>query len=271
MSSDTQTLILSGQGYELAIAPEAEAQKAELLKHSALIVEVNDPDANQAALIQVKKLAAMRNAVEKSRNIVKAPVLQVGRDIDAKAKDFVAAIDAEEKRVSKLVATYAEAVERERQRIARELEAKRQAEEKARREAEAAAAKAAAEAAAAAAKAQEAEWEDDEETKRQAAEEAAKREAEAAAAKAAEEAAKSRPILDVVPAKASGVKFVHDFEVLEICHLAFQQPRLVKMEPKRSEILEFIKERIAEGVGEDDPSWANIGLRIVKKPIVSTR
>lgn len=272
----TNTLILAGDGYSLTIAPEAETVKAELIKHAALIVEVRDPSGADAARNQIKELAAMRNTVEKSRKTVKEPVLQVGKDIDQKAKDFVAEIEEQEKRLSRLMGDYAALVERERQRVLREMEEKRQAEEKARREAEEARLKAEREAEAARIAAEKAMWQevDDRSAEEQAAAEyqRAKAEAEAARQKEAEEAAaRAATVVAMVPTKTEGVKFVHDFEVLEIQHLAFQRPALVKMEPKRAEILSFIKERIAEGIGDDDPSWAEIGLKITRKPVVSTR
>ena len=73
-TTTTDTLILAGYGYDVMVCDDAEANKAALLKHSAMILEVADPASMDAARHQVKQLAAMRNAVEKSRTSVKAPV-----------------------------------------------------------------------------------------------------------------------------------------------------------------------------------------------------
>jgi uncharacterized membrane protein YqiK len=279
MSTNT-ALILSGSGYELAIAPEAEAQKAELLKHSALITEVRDASASDAARNQIKKLAAMRNLVEASRKQVKEPVLKIGKDIDSKAADFVAEIVAEEKRLTGHVGEFAAEVERERQRVLREMEEKRRAEEKARQEAEAARLKAEQEAAHAAFLAEQArkaaeakEWEEDEAQAAKAREEAATAEAAAKAAQAEQDriaaaaAAAAAPAVPVfVPQAVAGTKMVPDFEVLNIDALYAYSASLVTMEPKRSEILALIKSLTKDGNLPEIP-----GLRVFEKPVVSTR
>jgi hypothetical protein len=264
----TEPLILAGDGFQLAIAPEAETLKAELLQSAAAITRVSGPDENETARTAIKALGAMRNAVEKSRKLVKEPVLQIGRDIDAKAKDFVGQIEAEEKRVAGLLADYATEVERERQRVLREMEAQRQAEEKSRREEEAAAR--AAEAARIAA--EQAEWEatDDAQAAKaaQAAQEAAEKArmaAEQAAKAAAAEA--SKPIL--VPAKAAGVKFTLDYEVADIERLYHTRPEFVKLEPKRAEILAYLK--TLHDTEHLEAGLLAMGLKLVRKPVVSTR
>lgn len=265
----TETLILAGEGYNLAIAPEAEQLKAELIASAATITRVSGPDENDTARRAIKALASMRNAVEKSRNIVKAPVLDVGRMIDLKAKVFVAEIDAEEKRLAGLVGSYAEVVEAERRKVLREMEEKRQAEEKARREAEAARIKAEQEAEAARIAAERAMWESSDEAAEAKAEEARKA-AEAAAERARQEeaarAAEAARVATVVPAKAEGVKFEYDFEVESIDALYRYSPGLVKMEAKRSEVLDAIKRQAMEGMTPAIP-----GLRITQKAKVSTR
>ena len=263
-ATETQTLILAGEGYNLTIAPKAEAQKAELLKHAALIVEVGDNAASSAAMIQIKSLASMRRLVEGSRKAVKEPVLQIGKDIDEKAKNFVAAIEAEEKRLADLVAKYAQAVEAERQRILREQEAQRREQERIQREAEAARLKAEQEAEAARQKAAQAEWEEDPAVVAAAEAEAKRKADEAAAAQQAVEAAKPAPVFDLVPQAPSGVKMEWDFEVTDLHALYQHNAALVKMEPKRAEILANIK---LIAIGDD----AKIpGLRIFKKPAVRT-
>jgi hypothetical protein len=262
--NETKTLILAGDGYQLTIAPEAEAAKAELIKHASLIVEVIDPDANAAAGNQVKKLAAMRNLVEKSRTTVKAPVLQVGKDIDAKAAEFVADIKAEEARIGKLMGSYAEAVEAERRKILREMEAQRQAEEKARREKEDA--ERAAEAARIAA--EKAEWEavTPEEEAKAAAALAAAEEKNKLAAEVAASISDIVKVVAIVPAKAEGVKFTVDFTVEDIDALYRYSPALVTMEAKRKDILELIK-----SLGADENQQIIPGIRITSKAVVSTR
>lgn len=274
--SDINTLILSGSGYELAVAPEAEALKQDLITASSAIVEVINPDGNATAREQVKKLAALRNLCEKSRNSVKSPVLKIGKDIDQKAKDFVLEIDAEEKRLSKLMGDYAAEVERERVKIMREIEAKRQAEEKAAREAEAARVKAEQEAEAARIAAEKAEWESSTPEEEAAAAAALKlvdeiRANAAAAAEAARQAEAARKVeeskvIAFVPEKAAGVKFATDFEVTDLDAIYRYSPALVTMEAKRKDILELIK-----ALGADEDNQIIPGIKITKKAVISTR
>jgi hypothetical protein len=268
--TENQTLILSGSGYELQIAPEAQAEKATLLKHSALIVTVADAPSAEAARLQVKKLAAMRNLVEKSRKLVKEPVLEVGRDIDAKAKDFVAEIDAEERRVSGLIANHAAEVQRaaeaaarerqriERERIAAEQEAARAAAESARIEAE----RIAKEQAAAAP----ADEFSDEAVHEEAVKIAARMQEELARAKAADLERQQREAATLAQATVAGVKWKYDFEVVNINALADARLDLVTIEPKRREILAAIQQ-VADAGGEPELP----GCIIKKTAVVSTR
>lgn len=277
--SDTNTLILSGSGYELSIAPEAEALKAELLKHSALIIEVRDPNAAAAASNQIKKLAAMRNAVEKSRKMVKEPVLKVGKDIDTKATDFVTELVTEEKRLSIAVGNYAAEVEVARQKLLREMEEKRRAEEaEARRieqerikaEEQRIAAELAAEEAKRKANAAFMAEEDDgkaEEAAKIAAEHAAMAKAESERIAAEQEAARQQALVPVfVPQATTGVKFEWDFQVDDAHQVYAFAASLVELSVKRSDTLAMIKRLAENGQTPCIP-----GLTIEKKAKVSTR
>jgi hypothetical protein len=259
----TEALILSGEGYSLEVAPSVIEQKGALLQFSALIVEVRDAVSSEAAGHQIKKLAAMRNLVEKSRTTVKAPVIAVGKRIDALAGDFQAELSVEENRLKRLQGDYAVAVEKERQRVLAEMEKARQAEQERARLAEAAAALAereriAAEAAAFAATTPE----------EDAAAAAAAQAAEAAVAKrAAEEAARvaALPVAApaFVPEAVKGVKMVADYEVEDIDALYRHNVGLVTLTERRKEILEAIARQT---IGETLPTIP--GLRVFLKPQV---
>jgi dGTP triphosphohydrolase len=116
----TEQLILSGDGYALAIAPEAEAIKAAILAAAGVVTVVNDASTSDLATAALKDLAAFRNTLEKSRKAVKEPVLKVGKDIDAKAAEFGEAVAAEETRIKKLVEAHAAEQFRKQQAAARE-------------------------------------------------------------------------------------------------------------------------------------------------------
>jgi uncharacterized membrane protein YqiK len=260
-ATNTEALILSGEGYNLEVAPDIIAQKATLIEHSALIVSVNDQSSSDAAGDQIKKLAAMRNMVEKSRTTVKAPVLAVGKRIDELAKEFQASITEEENRLKRLQGDYAAAVLAERNRILREQEAQRQAEEKARREAEAAAAKIEADRIAA----EQAAWEATTPEEEAAAVKAAD-EAKAAELKRLEEAAKAQAVVTTptfIPEAVKGVKMVADFEVTDIDSLYRHNAGLVTLTERRKEILDAIARQT---IGETLPTIP--GLRVFLKPQV---
>jgi hypothetical protein len=282
---NNNALILTGSGYGLEVAPEALSEKSRLLKHSSLVIEVNDDASCAAGAHQVKQLAAMRSMVEKSRKAIKEPVLRVGKDIDAKAAEFLAELESEEGRIKHLIGEYArevenkrQAAERERQRLAAE-EFRRQQEAERQRVAEDAKVRAAEQAAEAArAKAEAAMWEDGDDAKEQAAAAAeAKRKAdeEAAAQQAAEEARReadrvaaeeSRRVEAAAAAKTSGVKMVPDYEVTDIHALYAHNVGLVTLTERRAQIIEAIK---LQTIGETLPTIP--GLRVFLKPSVATR
>jgi len=118
----------------LSITAEAEALKARALAASGAILAVTDADSNSLAVDVVSRLKKLAKQVEASRTEVKAPVIKLGRDIDAIAAKYVAQIDAEVARIEKtLIRPYvqaeAEKAERSR-RLAESLaEKKRQREQ----------------------------------------------------------------------------------------------------------------------------------------------
>lgn len=281
-------LILNGEGYGLEISQSYEELKAELLKDAARIIAITDAAADSAADIQLKKLAAMRIEVEKSRVKVKEPALQFGKMVDAKAKEFVADITTEENRLKAERGTYAQAVLAERNRIIKEQEEKRMAEEKARREEEA---KEAARIEAARIEAERKEAEAAEAARRKAEEDAfnattpeeeaaaekaaaeAKRKADEAARLEAErkeaarlEAEKKAAEVSVptfIPEAPKGVKMVADYEITDIDALYRHNAGLVTLTERRKEILDAIARGM---IGNEPPQIP--GLRTFMRPQV---
>lgn len=244
-TTETTALILTGRGYELTIAPHAEEQKKKLIAHGQTIISVNDNNDSARAQYASRQLAQMRIAVEKSRKEVKEPVNRIGKMIDQTAKDFVAEIEAEEKRITKLVGDHAAAVAR--------LKAEREAEER--------------------------KIMDEARRVREAAEEAAAQAqrsgtiADMIAARQAEDArqaamkyrmAASDAVADATI--ADGVRFVWDFEILDIRALYRAEPDMVELSPKRSAILAALKSMDDSG----QPAMI-FGIRAFKKPVVSSR
>lgn len=235
MNEETNTMILSGQGYDFSIAPEALVQKQQLLDAASGVVLVTSNDESADAAFHMRRLAQMRILVEKSRKEIKEPVIRIGKEIDAAAAGFLVEIDAEEGRIRSLIGNHATAM----------LALKQEAEEKERLAFE--------------------------------------------AERAARELAESGGIAAVLNARdalqgklraseelsstniAQGVRFVWEFEVTSINDLIKFAPDLVKVEPKRRDILLWLK-GLEENEDRDAASIASqVGILAYKIPSVSTR
>jgi flagellar biosynthesis GTPase FlhF len=244
---------------DVAIHAQAFVIRDEALAAGALIGLVTDAESNQAAVAAMKQVKQVLALAEETRQRIKAPVLDLARVIDARAKDYCRELVAELARLSLACADWqteqlerVKAQERARQeelaRIEREKqEALRKIEEEERRKAEEARRKAAAEAAAA---------RNEEEQK--AAHERAKAEAErlakeAEAKKKAEEERRAQEQMGVapvtVPVRAEGQtsKPTWAWEVTDIWLLARMQPGLVNIAPRREQINEVIASMATAG------------------------
>ena len=227
-------LILAGDGYQLTISPEAIQRKSEMLSKSMFVTTVTSNDDSARAQRHTRSLAAMRIEVEKSRKLVKEPVNRIGKMIDAAAAAFMIEINAEEGRIKQLINAHAEEVMRikaEKERIEREaFEAARAA--------------------------------------REAAEEGGIA-AVIAAKKATAE--KLEASADLASTKlAEGIRFAWDFEVFDLHKLAEKEPALVRIEPRRAEILAELKDMEEHGY-QVEALASTFGIRAFKKPIVSSR
>ncbi len=253
MSSDTAAALIVRNDADLAVSftPQALELRDDAIERAGLIAKVNSPVSQEQAVEAQKDLRRVLNLVESARKAVKEPVLEMGRKIDAAAKQFVADLAKEEIRIARLVGDYqaeqlaiARAAERKRQEELARIEAERQeAVRKAQEEATRAAAQAKTE------------------EERKAIEAAAQREAQ----RQAELAAQQLEALGAPPAppKAEGqsVRPVYRWEVTDIWKLARMHPGLVRIEPNRQEINDVI----ASGTRQID------GLRIWEEVKSSVR
>lgn len=264
-------LTITEQAFTLAITPEAESFKAELIAQAQEIQIVESESDVARARNVCKSLANFRTTLEKSRKATKEPVLDAGRKIDEAAASFGESVANEEKRLSSAVTAFAAEQERK----------KRQAAEEARRIAEEAARKAREEVAAierekkriadeaanaerlAKAALQQAEEERNAERiellkSQHAMEAAAARETEMARRLAEEAKLRSEAEARLADLRAkeaeynasvqvAGTKSVTDFEIENIAALAFCRPDLVEITPKRSAILAEIREARKQG------------------------
>ena len=246
---ETTALILVGNGYQLTIAPEAEERKLELLVQAATITEVTSNDESADAQFVSRQLAAMRIEVEKSRKLVKEPVNRIGKLIDSTANNFIAAIEGEEKRITRIVGDHAEEIARLKREKER-AEAQAFADARAAREAAEVAMDAA---------------------------EATGRMGDIIAAKEAERerlaAAAQRMMAsnDLASTKvADGVRFAWDFEITDINMLYLRDRSLVEITPRRAAILALIR-GCAESGRDPVDVFAALGIHAFQKPVVSSR
>ena len=246
---ETTALILVGNGYQLTIAPEAEERKLELLVQAATITEVTSNDESADAQFVSRQLAAMRIEVEKSRKLVKEPVNRIGKLIDSTANNFIAAIEGEEKRITRIVGDHAEEVARI-QREKERAEAQAFADARAAREAAEVAMDAA---------------------------EATGRMGDIIAAKEAERerlaAAAQRMMAsnDLASTKvADGVRFAWNFEITDINMLYLRDRSLVEITPRRAAIIALIR-GCAESGRDPVDVFAALGIHAFQKPVVSSR
>ncbi len=213
----------------LSVTTEATLAKAQAIEGTKAIAEITDATGQQAAVDALARARRFTKRLEESRSEVKAPVLKLGKDIDAKAKEFAAEVEAEIERVKKLLDAYV----REEDRKAAEAQRMRDAIAAKKREREEAAAKAAEEEKkrleAEAAKAEDAEQAED---LRKAAENAAW---EAEQAKLRSEAATAAKPAAVIP-RASGMsaKPVWKYRVTDIAALYAARPDLCELTDKPS-------------------------------------
>lgn len=102
-----KTLALTGlQSAEIAIAPEARELSDKLLVEIRDITAVSDAFDADVAVDVMKRATQLSRGIEADRNTVKAPVLALGKKIDALAKEIVVELDAEISRVSRVLGAY---------------------------------------------------------------------------------------------------------------------------------------------------------------------
>lgn len=242
----TSALAVVGEGYKVTLTPDAVEQKARALRATATITKIDSEKSLSEAQVGIKMLTSMRSTVEQSRKAVKAPVIEVGRQIDAAAAEFVADLETEQKRLEKLVADHV-AAEREKARRAAEEAAriereKREAEHRAELERLAAenrrlqAERDAREATDRAAR---------EEAQRVAREESAKAAEAARKAEEARQAAAAAQATQAAPAvKTKGISEEPDFEVVDAVEFFRSFPHLCTITVNRAPIIEKLKKTL---------------------------
>jgi len=104
---------------EVALIPEAEDLKKHLLGEASGVTTVEDAFDAECAADVLRKLAKATRECESARKEVKAPVLDLGKRIDAVAKEFAGDLKEHEQRISRLLGSY----EAEQRKLRMEAEA----------------------------------------------------------------------------------------------------------------------------------------------------
>jgi DNA repair exonuclease SbcCD ATPase subunit len=114
-----------GQTPQIAINPEGEKLKLELIAVSREVIFVTTDSGRDIAIQTAASIKAHLASVEKERVAIKEPFLTAGRAIDAAAKAHVTELETELRRLNNLAGAY----EAEKQRLAHIAEQQRAAEE----------------------------------------------------------------------------------------------------------------------------------------------
>lgn len=111
---------LSEQG--IGVTDDAQALASNLHTELTGVIVVDSPATQAAATEKAVNAQGFLKRLEASRKAVKAPILEIGRRIDALADELAAPVKAEMNRVGGLVAKFqqAEAIRVERERVERE-------------------------------------------------------------------------------------------------------------------------------------------------------
>lgn len=120
---------------QVLLPDEAVLKRDRLIGRSALLRVVNNPTTQATAVSVGKAIREQLLEIEEARKAVKAPVLALGKAIDAKAEEFTQPLQAELRRVVGLVNGFQEEQERlrreqerlERERVKAALEAEKPA------------------------------------------------------------------------------------------------------------------------------------------------
>lgn len=124
MNDTSSLLALRDFGGVPEISPDAQELKKQALALSIPITKVETEQEQALAVNALQALKAITRGMEATRKSVKAPVLELGKKIDAVAAEFVTEVDHEEMRVSGHINHYQKT----------QLRLKREAEEQAARE-----------------------------------------------------------------------------------------------------------------------------------------
>lgn len=253
------SIVVSGiDATRIEITPQFTSLKRAAVEEAQLCQAVNDPFTQGAATESLRALVRIQKQVEDDRQLVKKPVLDLGRQIDGTAQTFLSDVNSEVVRLKGLLSSYeieqrkkAEAERQrqiEQQRKAQEAERVRLVElDRQRRETEEAARKA-----------QQAST-PQEATRALQAAVVAEEKAEALAAPVAQPVF-TAPV--VHRAEGAVVQERWTFDLVDIHALYAARPDLVQLTPRTSVILTAIRAGLLEIPGINIRKEINVGVRV---------
>ena len=131
----TTALITRRADLSIALNEEANALKNDALEVAALVGKVTNAGSQEVAVQAQQRLKSVLDLIERARKAAKEPILEAGRQIDQKVKDFRRELEDEYGRIQDLVGEFQReevrklSAERERQRLELErIEREKQAE-----------------------------------------------------------------------------------------------------------------------------------------------
>jgi len=131
VSTSNPIAVAGLESARVEISTDAYTRRTEVIEVAKFCPSaVTDADTQAEVTNAVRDIKRLLKEVEDGRKAVKAPVLDIGRKIDAAAAEFTATLEAEANRLTGLLTAY----ETQQRRIAAEAEAKRQAELKRQQE-----------------------------------------------------------------------------------------------------------------------------------------
>ena len=120
MSENNELMIRDDTRHLIEITTTALALRDDALASAALVGKVRNAEEQAHAVDAQKQLKTIINATEKSRKDVKAPIIEFGKLIETKAREFRAELDSEFERVSRAVSDF-QSLEAEKARAAEAL------------------------------------------------------------------------------------------------------------------------------------------------------
>lgn len=106
MKNDKYIVLTGIDQTALSVPDEVRNQREELAISAYAVKTVSNPQQAEQAAMVLKEVAQFLKLIETSRTIVKAPVIKLGKDIEAFAAELTDKLEQEKKRIGNLLGSY---------------------------------------------------------------------------------------------------------------------------------------------------------------------